>query len=160
MFLRIENIPPVKLVGYKSEMNYANNKTAELWQRFMPRRNEVRSTNSGRFYSLQLYPTLTDFLNLTPETVFTKMAALEVSAFADAPTGMDTLETTGGLYAVFLHRGPSWEFAKTMNYIMNEWLPASEYEPDHREHFEVLADKYKRESYDSEEEIWFPIRSK
>jgi AraC family transcriptional regulator len=158
MFLGIEKIAPQKLVGNKVEMNYANNKTFELWRNFMPRRTEISSVNPGRLYSLQVYRTLSDFTRMTPNTMFTKWAALEVADFEKIPTGMEALVTTGGLYAIFIHRGPSSRFATTMTHIFVEWMPVSGYEADHREQFEILGEKYKRESDDSEEEVWIPIR--
>jgi AraC family transcriptional regulator len=160
MFLGIRQIPQQKLVGNKVEMNYANNKTFELWRNFMPRRTEVISVYPQRLYSLQVYQTLSDFTHITPETIFTKWAALEVEDFDKIPAGMEPLVTTGGLYAVFIHRGPSSAFTATITYIFEEWMPASGYEADHREQFEILGEKYKRESDDSEEEVWIPIRAK
>ncbi|MFT4679770.1 MAG: AraC family transcriptional regulator [Litorivivens sp.] len=43
---------------------------------------------------------------------------------------------------------------------MENWLLASKYLIDQREHFKVLGDKYKRYSVDSEEEVCIPIKLK
>src|SRR5688572_27613135 len=128
MFLGVKQITPQKLVGNKVEMSYADNKTFELWRNFMPRRAEVSSIHPQRLYSLQVYRTLSDFTQITPEIIFTKWAALEVEDFEKIPMGMETLVTTGGLYAVFIHRGPSSAFEATITYIFEEWMPAFGYE--------------------------------
>jgi AraC family transcriptional regulator len=73
---------------------------------------------------------------------------------------METFVLPSGLYAVFLHRGDTKEFTNAFQYILQKWLPSSEYDLDNRPHFEVLGDKYKNNDPNSEEEIWIPIKAK
>lgn len=61
---------------------------------------------------------------------------------------------TGGLYAVFIHKGGPNTFPKTFQYIFRTWLPASDYTVDNRAHFEILGEKYKNEDPNSEEEVY------
>jgi AraC family transcriptional regulator len=49
MHPRIETLPEKKLVGKWLEMSFANNKTAELWRSFMPRKKEIFNTASTFF---------------------------------------------------------------------------------------------------------------
>jgi AraC family transcriptional regulator len=93
-----------------------------------------------------------------PDVEFEKWAAAEVTDFGHVPEGMETFELQGGLYAVFLHRGPASTGEKTFRYIIEEWLPKSDYVSDIRPHFEIIGIKYKNESIDSEEEIFIPVK--
>jgi AraC family transcriptional regulator len=63
------------------------------------------------------------------------------------------------LYAVFKHKGATSSFHLTSDYIFNHWIPQSEYELDHRPHFEILGDQYLGpDNPESEEEVWIPIK--
>ena len=95
---------------------------------------------------------------VTPATEFDQWAAVEVSAYDEIPEGMQSYDITGGLYATFIHKGKASGFPKTMHYIHNVWLPGSGYDIDSREHFELLGEKYKNDSEESEEEVWVPIK--
>ncbi|WP_436518067.1 GyrI-like domain-containing protein [Ekhidna sp. To15] len=83
------------------------------------------------------------FNNFNPNTEFAKWAAVEVANFDDIPKGMNSYVLNGGVYAVFLHNGSTQEFPRTMQFILEEWLPNSNYVLDDREHFELLSEKYK-----------------
>lgn len=156
---RIENLPTKKLIGQRLRMSLAENKTFELWRGFMPRRKEIPAVNTV-LYSMQVYDPSMDFKNFNPNTVFDKWAAVEVDNLSVIPDGMESYLLTGGLYAVFIHKGPPSAFPKTFEYIFHQWLPNSDYQLDDREHFELLGDKYKNNEPDSEEEVWIPIKVK
>ena len=153
---RIEELKPKKLIGISLEMSLANNKTGELWQQFMPRRSEIINRVSADFISMQKYG---EDWKFSPTEIFTKWAVAEVSSFDEVPPGMETYLLQGGLYAVFTHKGPASEAAKTMQYIFGTWLPESKYFPDNREHFEVLPEGYNPIDPDAKEEIWVPVKS-
>lgn len=106
--------------------------------------------------SLQIYPPGFDF---SPNTQFEKWAAIEVSDFEHVPDGMESLLLPEGLYAVFHYKGSSMD-TRIFQYIFGEWLPKSGYQLNNRPHFEVLGEKYKNASPDSEEEIWIPVKLK
>ncbi|NBA87546.1 GyrI-like domain-containing protein [Emticicia sp. CRIBPO] len=154
---RIETLSLKKLVGISLQMSMADNKTAELWRSFMPRRQEIKNRLSPDMFSLQVYESAFDF---NPGTVFTKWAAVEVPDFSAIPENMASFEIPEGLYAVFLHKGASPTAARTFGYIFGVWFPSSDYELDHRPHFEILGEKYKNNDPDSEEEIWLPVKLK
>jgi AraC family transcriptional regulator len=150
----LKTIPSKKLVGMKLVMSFADNKTGQLWQRFMPKRNEIRNNLTTDLISLQIYLPGFDF---SPNTQFEKWAAIEVSDFEHVPDGMESLLLPEGLYAVFHYKGSSMD-TRIFQYIFGEWLPKSGYQLDNRPHFEVLGAKYKNASPDSEEEIWIPVK--
>jgi AraC family transcriptional regulator len=157
---RIEFLPQKKLVGQSIKMSLANDSTAELWGSVMPLVKTVQNSVSNDLFSVQIYDADSSFSNFTPQTTFTKWAAIEVSNFNDLPKELVPLTLNGGLYAIFTHKGNAEGFAKTSQYIFGEWIPNSAYDLDQREHFELLGSKYKKDSSESEEEVWIPIRLK
>jgi AraC family transcriptional regulator len=156
----IRTLPEKKLIGKHLKMSLADNKTFELWRNFMPRRKEIKNNLSPELFSMQVYEESYSFENFNMAATFEKWAAVEVSDFGTVPAEMECYTLTGGLYAVFIHKGPASEGARTFQYIFGTWLPASDYLLDNREHFELLGEKYKNNDPDSEEEIWIPIKRK
>lgn len=153
---RIVNMAQKILVGKQLSMSMADNKTGQLWQSFMPVRNTIPYRSGTDLFSLQLYPA--DYFSaFNPHRSFTKWAATEVSEATDVPEGLEVLRVEGGLYAVFPHTGMGTEI---FSFIFSEWLPKSEYILANRPHFELLGEKYKQGSADSEEEIWIPVEPK
>jgi len=155
---RIEHFVGKKLIGQRLKMSLAANRTQELWQRFMPRRNEIQNAIGVELYSVEVYDQQY-FTSFSPSYSFEKWAVKEVSDFTLVPNGMETLVIESGLYAVFDYKGSSLDF-RIFEYIFRTWLPNSIFQLDNRPHFQVLGDKYKNADPDSEEEIWIPIRHK
>lgn len=156
---RIEPFNQTKFVGKRLQMSFVENKTAELWRSFMPRRKEIQAVIGSELYSIEIYPPKF-FAHFNPQNEFEKWAAVAVSDFNGMPENMETFIIPGGLYAMFTYKGLASEGAETYHYIHNEWFPKSEYELDNRPHFAVMSDKYKNDSRDSEEELWFPVKRK
>jgi AraC family transcriptional regulator len=155
---RFETIHPKKLIGKEIKMSWADNKLAELWGSFMPRRAEIRNSLTGDLISLQIYSS-THFSDFKITNEFEKWAAVEVSDFENAPPGFETLTLPGGLYAVFHYKGSSND-ASIFQYIFGTWLPNSDYALDNRPHFEILGEKYRNNDPTSEEDIYIPIKRK
>ncbi|MDQ6610330.1 MAG: GyrI-like domain-containing protein [Bacteroidota bacterium] len=153
---RIETLIEKKLIGKRLTMSLADNKTLSLWKSFMPRRKEIQNNTGSELYSLQLYDRWY-FNNFNPNAEFEKWAAIEVANFDAVPAEMETFILTGGLYAVFIHKGSNTDY-QTFDYIFTTWLPNSKFLLDDRPHFEILGEKYKNGDSDSEEEIWIPIK--
>jgi len=156
---RIETIANKKLIGLHKTMSLADNKTAELWRNFMPRRMEIQNSIGVELYSLQVYKP-DHFVNFQLSNEFEKWALTEVTDFKTVPAGMETFTLPAGTYAVFDYKGLPSAAAPTFQYIFTTWLPNSDYELDNRPHFEVLDEKYKNENPDSEETIWIPVKLK
>ncbi len=138
-------------------MSLSDNRTVALWRDFMPRRKEIKNTAGTELYSVEVYDPLY-FEYFDPNATFDKWAAVEVTDFEVVPGGMETMTLSGGLYAVFLHKGTASAGQKTFQYIFNIWLPGSGYKLDDRPHLAVMGDKYKNEDLASEEEIWIPVK--
>jgi len=156
---RIETLVEKKLIGKRMIMSFADNKTFELWRSFMPRRNEIQNRIGTEFYSVQSFAP--DFFNnFDMNATFEKWATVEVTDFDIIPNEMQALTLPGGLYAVFFYKGLPSAAGPTFEYIFKTWLPNSNYVLDNRLHFEILGDKFNKDSVDSEEEIWIPVKQK
>jgi AraC family transcriptional regulator len=158
---KIEVVDAKKLVGFSKRMSLAEDSTAEVWRRLMPRRSEIVNRATTSYISMRIYskPAMTVEETLALTTEFDKWAAIEVTDWSAVPEGMQRHSLSPGRYAVFVHRGPASEFAATMRFIFGTWLPASAYELDDREHFEVIPEGWNPSSRDAWEEVWVPIRA-
>lgn len=154
---RIEIISSKKLIGMRKQMSLADDNTVELWQTFMPRRDEVKMSVTTDYISMRVYDK-GQVQHFAPTRLFEKWAAVEVSTHNSVPNGMEAYSLQCGKYAVFLHQGPAATFPKTMEYIFGSWLPTSIYELDDREHFERLPEGYSPVDPETEEEVWVPSK--
>jgi len=152
--LRLDSL----LVGMSATMSMAKDETPTLWQRFMPRREEIQNRVGEEFYSVQNFSESVAFASFTPESIFEKWAAVEVADESCVPAGMQLFVLKGGYYAVFDHFGPPSEFPKTLDYIYSEWMPHSEWQLDEREHFEILLPGWSPIDPDAQEEVLIPVR--
>ncbi len=157
---RFERLAPTRLVGFKTRMSIAQNKTVELWQRLMPRREEVTNASGTDLYSVERYDSLDFFQQFDPTREFEKWAAIPVESFDQIPKGFERLELPEGLYAVFPYKGKPSEAHATLQFIFGQWLPQSECQLEQRPHFALMGEKYKGEDPESEEEFWIPVRLK
>jgi len=156
---QIKILTEKKFLGKRRIMSFSDNKTAELWKSFMPRRKEILNGIGSELYSIEVYaPSF--FNNFNPDAEFEKWAAIEVSDFQPIPDGMETMISPEGLYAVFVHKGPASAGPKTYRYIFGTWLPSSDFLLDDRPHFAIMGQKYKHEDPGSEEELWIPVKPK
>jgi AraC family transcriptional regulator len=156
---RIETLKEKKLIGKRVKMSFSDNKTFELWRSFMPNRKEIKNPIGSDLYSIEVYPPLF-FDHFSPETEFEKWAAIETTDFNKVPVDMGAITVPGGLYAVFIHKGPASAGSKTYQYIFGTWLPDSDFILDDRPHFALMGERYKNEDPTSEEEFWIPIKPK
>ncbi|MCA0427145.1 MAG: GyrI-like domain-containing protein [Bacteroidetes bacterium] len=157
MVPRIERLAEKKLLGLRMNMSLSNYRIAELWKNFASCRNSIPHQMGSDLYSLAIYPA--DYFSaFNPTREFERWALVEVSrAEIELSHGLELLEFTGGLYAIFTYKGPSSDNS-IFTYIYTSWLPNSDYELDDRPHVEVLGPGYKNNHPDSEEDIWIPIR--
>ncbi len=159
MYPQIKHLDELKLIGMHLKMNFTNNRTYELWSRFMPRRKEIHNHVDSELFSIEVYAP-NYFKSFDAEVPFEKWAAVAVTDFETIPEGMDPIVIEAGLYAVFIHKGPASDGPKTYQYIFVQWLPNSKYELDDRPHFARMGEKYRRDDPESEEKIWIPIKAK
>ncbi len=140
------------VIGMKSSMHHNDfGNIVALWKRFMPQRKTIKNVINEEFIALQVYR---DFNNF--EKPFDIWACVEVSSLETISDGMESFTIPEGEYAVFHHKG--MDATATYQQIMTEWLPNSGYEIDDRPHFQVMGEKYKNGSPDSEEDFYVPIK--
>lgn len=154
---RIEKLDGFTVVGLRARMSLVANRTGELWQSFMPRRREIRSTIDRALYAVDVYDDLSYFAAFNPTNTFEKWAAVAVENAENVPDGMSTLVIPAGEYVVFSYKGRPSEAGPTYQFIHGQWLQNSEFKLDNRPHFAVMGEKYKGEHPDSEEELWVPV---
>lgn len=154
---RIEVISEKKLIGKHLLMSFTNDKTGALWRSFMPGRKEILNNIGAELFSIEVYD-LQYFTDFNPAKEFEKWAAVEVTDPNTIPGEMESIILPGGRYAVFIHKGAASEGPKTYRYIFETWLPGSGFQLDHRPHFAIMGEKYKKDDPGSEEEIWIPIK--
>ena len=155
----IEIISEKKLVGYNATMSFSNNRTTELWKKFMPVRKQITTAVNSELYSIEIYPSPTFFTSIDPLLNFQKWAAVEVQDFSNIPGDMERVSIPSGLYAKFTFRGKATNAASFYQQIFEEWLPTSGYALDDRPHFAHMGAGYQNNADDSEETIWIPIKS-
>ena len=152
----IVQVSEKKLVGLRSLMSLADNRTFMLWKSFMPRRKEILNNLNSDLISMQIYPA-GYFDAYSPGTLFEKWAAAEVADFENVPHEMETFILPAGLYAIFDYTGLNSDDT-IFRYIFETWLPGSGYLPDDRPHFEILGSRYKNNDPSSEEKICIPLK--
>ena len=144
-----------KLIGQRMSLSLANYNIELLWRKFGTRRQYITNNITSDLFSIAVYEP--DFFSdFHPGRAFERWAAMEVKDFDHVPDELETLIVPAGLYAVFNYRGSGKNMA-VFQYILESWLPASGYKLDNRPHFEVLGEKYRHDSLDSEETIWIPV---
>ena len=148
-----------QLVGQCIEMSLTNNKTFKLFSGFMPERKHIQNNIDSNIYELLIY-NADHFKIFSPTNIFTKWATVEVLNNNLIPKGMRPFNLETGEYAVFNYKGLPQGFGLLMNHIFTQWLPKSNYQLENRPHFNVLGDQYIKDSPDSEEEVWIPIKLK
>jgi AraC family transcriptional regulator len=147
---------PKKLVGFHLRMSLVQNRTGELWQKFMQNRHLIKGSAEEARISLQVYP-VDYFADFHPAKTFIKWAAMEVDDFENVPVTMEKIEIPGGLFAVFQYKGSSLD-NRIFSFIFQNWLPNSRYDLDQRPHFEILSNEYKNMDPESREQICIPIK--
>jgi len=151
--------PERTLIGMRTTMTLAEDRTANLWKAFMSRHTEVEGVIDQGKFSVQVYASSFQSTPFTPFTVFEKWATMEVKEGSIPPSGMEVLKIPAGRWAVFLYKGSVRDFHKFANYIFASWLPQSGEQLDNRPHYEYMSRDYLGPNHpDSEEEVWIPIK--
>lgn len=153
MTIQIVQVSEMFVVGISVNMQrHETHKIKTLWQQFSPRKGEITNLVNGKSIALQNF--ILDEKG-EPNNNFNMWACVEVSNLSDVPSDMEGFTIPKGEYIKVLHKG--MDAGKTYQRIMTEWLPNSGYAIDDRPHFQVMGDKYKNGSPDSEEDFYIPV---
>jgi AraC family transcriptional regulator len=148
---RIAQLQAKVVVGMKSQMQHQQYQNiVALWKQFMPQQVKINNRTCQEFIALQNF---SDFGN--PVDNFEIWACVEVTDSSNLPEGMQSFQIPEGDYAIFPHKGMN--AGATYQKIMTEWLPKSGYKIADRPHFQVMGEKYKNGSPDSEEDFYVPV---
>lgn len=148
------------LAGISIEMSLNRDMTFQLWSTFMPKKMSLPVLRNKPNYCIKIYNPTISFNNFSPDTVFTKWAAVTVDEQHELPESFHLLEIPKGLYAVFIHKGPASTFSNTLQYIFTTWIPNSNYDLRDAPHFEILENHYNPEDPLAEEAVWIPIQER
>lgn len=146
------------LIGISTEMSFAENKTGQLWQQFIPLKMSILGKKQIDLFSVEVYKDLSFFSNFNPAANFTKWAAIRKEEVEKASSEFEILEIPEGKYAIFNYKGSSSEAPQFYQRIFQQWLPASGFQLDNRPHLAIMGEKYKNNDPTSEEKIWIPIQ--
>ena len=155
----ILTLPTRLVIGmHQAASLVAESRTAQLWQAFMPRLQEIRNRPNEELMALQVYPEGYFGPAFSPTLEFQEWAGVEVSSADDVPEGMEVLTIPGGRFARFVYKGMAKDFGELARYMYSEWLPQSGERAAEKAHFQVMGKKYLgHESPESEEEVFVPL---
>lgn len=160
MEVRIENIAEIKLAGMKTFMQMSDNKTFELWHKFMSNKKYIHNNISEDLYSIQIFNPELKLENFNQNTFFTKWAAISVDDFELIDPNFEKLIIPKGLYATYLFKGTPNLFPTSFHQFTTNWLIPSKYRIDDRPHFQVMGKNYRNDDPNSEEMVFIPIKLK
>ncbi|MES2934476.1 MAG: effector binding domain-containing protein [Pseudomonadota bacterium] len=113
MQANIVNLPAFTVVGMEYRSSDAHDSIPAMWQRYLPRENEIPAIDPSVSYGV-----------CCPqgESQFRYIAGLEVSSDAAVPEGMVRVTVPAQKYAVFTHTGPTTEIITTFQTIYGKLL--------------------------------------
>ena len=155
----ILTLESINLIGHALEMSLIDDRTQELFSKFMPNIKQIYTTKKTDVYEVLIYDA--NYLKkINPEKTFTKWACVKAVHCKLVTTSMESLTIPKGLYAVFNYKGVAKNFGMFMQSIYTTWQPNSAYIIDNRPHFNVLGGQYKNNQPNSEERVYIPIKLK
>lgn len=111
--------PAFTVLGYRYQGKNEHQEIAAMWEQFLPRMGEIRTTNPLESFGVcRMAPGL-------PPGEFEYIAGLEVDADHPVPEGMVKVTLPAARYAVFEHRGGLETLQDTFHKIAVEYLPNS-----------------------------------
>lgn len=158
MEYRIETLQETLLAGLNISMSFQDNKTALLWQRFMPVKMSFTNGKSDLLYSVEVYPTNFFTQPVDPNKQFEKWAGMLWRENDQLPENWEILTVPQGKYAVFIFQGKHELAAAFYQNIFMNWLPKASLIVDDRPHFALMDERYKMNDPESVEEIWIPVK--
>ncbi len=159
---KIVELDEMTVVGLSSLINMKCNLIHQLWERFMPRENEVKDVAiPGVALEVSFDTKKVESESEQSTYEFFVIVGLPVKSTENVPEGMVFKHIPAHQYAKFVHRGPISTIMETYNYIYNEWFPKSGYEGDWQAcELEWYDERFKIEGEDSEFDIYVPIKKK
>jgi len=146
--------PEFHVVGLRERFTPATiPQIPRLWERFVARRAEIRGAIGDTKYGVCWY----DPEAPREEGAFFYASSVGVRRGTTPPEGLVAITVPAGRYAVFTHRGPISEIAKTVVAAWREWLPAAGLKPSGAPDFELYDERFRGEEPDSEVDLYIPV---
>lgn len=147
----IQNLPEKILVGMSDTILMSeSHKIGQLWQKFMPKKHLISNKINNSHVAVQVYTSENKM-----DEPFEIWAAIEVPEVNSIPSEMQVIKIPEGNYAKFTLKGMN--IGELYNDIITKWQPSSGYIIDNRPHFQIMDERYKNGSPDSEEDVYIPI---
>lgn len=148
-------------IGLQGTTKIINNQLYNLWDCFLKRINQVEAITKPLVY-FEIHP-FEDHENTsvyTEETVFSKIASIQVSTLDEVPDGMIARTVPEGKYAVFTHRGSIANIQMSYDYIWGTWFARSGHLINERDDFERYDEQRFKGVYhpETEVDIYIPIK--
>ncbi|WP_027086600.1 AraC family transcriptional regulator [Cohnella panacarvi] len=144
-----------KVVGMKVETKMADDKIPELWQKFIPRMNEIKH----RMNNYDMYG-ISEYSDNYVDEWFTYWACVPVEHVDDIPAGMEIKTVSSAQYVVVTHKGKLDSMGNAFDYIHTSWLQNSGYELAESDGFELYGERFLGgDNEDSETDIYIAIKS-
>jgi AraC family transcriptional regulator len=151
---KIVELDEMTVVGLQSLSTHSQNLVPSLWERFVPRGEEIKDVVDPDVWLGVSF----DIVHKDDDTEFFHIVGRKVSSVKDIPEGMSYRRIPAHKYAVFTHKGTLDRLGETYRYIYNIWLPESEHEYDYSHELEWYDERFKMNAEDSELDIYVPIK--
>jgi predicted transcriptional regulator YdeE/DNA-binding transcriptional MerR regulator len=150
---KIVHLEPFKIVGMRYFGKNENNEIQVLWDEFIPRMGEIRHVTPGEEISYGICQ------GGEEGEAFEYIAALPVSKLENIPSGMVGREMDEQTFVVMEAKGLQ-DIGPTYKRILEEWLPASDYQPGEGPDFELYPKTFEPEDVESVVYIYYPVKKK
>ena len=138
------------VVGMKYRGRNEQNEIPQLWERFMPRAQEVTPKANPRQY----YGVMDNFDEKTRE--FDYLAGFEVDGASKVPSGMESWQVPEQTYAVFPCNLKS--IKEAFRQIYHEWLPKSGHQRIRGPKFEFYNKEFKPDEGKLDLYLYIPVK--
>lgn len=157
---QIVEIPEIKVIGLKEEIELKPERIKELWEKFAILKNQLSCTHlhQRKFGIYESHQENIHFIANEDMRCY-EVVGVEVESFDKVNPPFVRKVIPGGKYAVFTHHGSLDTLFKTIDYIWGTWLLTTKEEIDFRETFELQDERFLGYNHpDSKMDIYIPIR--
>ena len=142
------------VIGMEVETRMIEDRIPQLWERFIPRLNEIKyRTSRHDTYGISEYS------DNYVEEFFSYWACTPVDHAEEVPEGMVVRTVPAAFYAVVTHKGKLESMGGVFDYIHTVWLPNSGYELDKKDGFEVYGERFLGADNDqSETDVYVAVK--
>ncbi|MGF1778856.1 helix-turn-helix domain-containing protein [Vibrio nomapromontoriensis] len=139
---------------YSIDPQYST-QVAHIWRQF------AQATLGHRQHSEAVFGII-DTIHPLPESQLIywascEQATLNAQQLEHAKAHMEQLSIPEQTYAVITHIGPIANFPKTLEWVLNHWLPASGFHGEEGYELEYYPNHYNPLNLDAQMEFWLPI---